>query len=266
MNAETSDNNTPSAAPTVPHWLPIALPPLLIGVLLVTMALAGVPLSRLVLGGATPFRPDRVGVWHAIPAAFGLLLIGGALWGLVKGLPYWSYTWIYAVVVLVTYVLVVMAEDRSVLVSPIMDAVIAAAILCALAAIALLAARRGPSDALMAGIGFSAAFTLVSYSAVTAAPFNRLDLALLALPAGLLFSALIAVADSGQGTTRWAAFALTLGLTIGLMWLYSQSISGSWATSAARFATAVLRFAIAGLVIPPLLAWLWQQRRPALAL
>jgi hypothetical protein len=262
MNSET----TMDQVPNTPHSLLTAFPPLIIGVLTVSMALAGVPLSRLVIGGPTPFRPDRVGVWHAIPAGLGLLLVGMALWGLVKGLPRWSYTWVYAVVVLGAFVLVVMGEDRPVLVSPLADMLIAGAILSALAAVALVAARRGQSDALIAGIGFSAAFALVSYSAVTAAPFNRLDLALLALPAGLLFSVLIAVAESGQGAARWAAFALTLGLTVGLMWLYSQSVSGNWATSAARFATSVLRFAIAGLLIPPLLAWLWQQRNPALAL
>jgi hypothetical protein len=36
--------------------------------------------------------------------------------------------------------------------------------------------------------------------------------------------------------------------------------------SAVAFARAVLRFAFLGLLIPPLLAWLWQLRRPALAL
>jgi hypothetical protein len=234
-------------------------------VLIVTMALAGVPLNRLVIGGGTPFRPDHLGVWHAIPAGLGLLLAGIGLWGLIQGLPRWSYTWVYALVVLVTFVLVVMGEDRPALVSPLVDALIAAVILCALAAVALVAARRDPSDALTAGMGFSAAFALVSYSAVMAAPFNRLDLALLALPAGLVFSALIALAGSGQGATRWTALALTIGLDAGLMWLYTRAISGSWALSAARFAMAVLRFAIAGLIIPPLLAWLWQLRKPALA-
>jgi len=266
MQAEASDNNTPRATRTVPHWLPIALPPLIISLLIVTMALAGVPLNRLVIGGPTPFRPDRLGVWHAMPATFGLLLIGGALWALVKGLPYWGYTWIYAVVVLVTFVLVVMGEDRPAPVPPLADMLIAGAILSALAAVALVAARRGQSDALIAGMGFSAAFALVSYSAITAAPFNRLDLALLALPAGLVFSALIALAGSRPPATRWTALVLTIVLDTGLMWLYTHAISGSWAASAARFAIAVLRFAIAGLIIPPLLAWLWQQRNPALAL
>jgi hypothetical protein len=241
------------------------MPPLLIGLLIVSMALAGVPLNRLVIGGATTPRPSSMGVWHAIPAALGLLLVGGALWGLLKGLPRWNYTWVYAIIVLVTFVLVVMGEDRPALVSPVVDAFIAVGILCALAAVALLAAQRSQSDALNAGIGCSAAFVLVSFSAVTAAPFNRLDLALLALPAGLVFSALLAIASRAQASARWTALGLTIILSIGLMWVYTQALPSSWADRAARFAVAVLRFALAGLVIPPLLAWVWQRRRPALA-
>jgi hypothetical protein len=265
MDPNTTLRETLKAARSMPRaWL-TALPPLIIGLLIVSMALAGVPLNRLVIGGATPFRPLRLGVWHLIPAALGLLLIGGTLWGLVKGLPRWSYAWIYAVIVLVSFALTALGEDRPALVSPPVDALIAVAILCALAAVALLAAQRSQSDALIAGIGFSAAFALVSYSAVTVAPFNRLDLALLALPAGLVFSSLIAVAGRGQAAAQWTALVLTIILNIGLMWIYSHALPANWAVSAARFAIAVLRFALAGLVIPPLLAWVWQRRRPALA-
>lgn len=264
MNPDTARQDTAMAPPSRRTWL-TALPPLLIGWLVVSMALAGVPLNRLVIGGPTPFRPHDLSLWHAIPAGLGLLLIAGALWALRKGLPRWSYTWVYAVLVLVTFVLVVIGEDQPSLVSPVVDALIAAGILCALAAVALVAARRDPGDALVAGIGFAAAFALVSYAAVTAAPFSRLDLALLALPASGAYSALIVLAGRQRGAAPWAAAALTLGLTVGLMWLYASALPQDWAASAARFAVAVLRFAFAGLIIPPLIAWLWR-RRPALAL
>jgi hypothetical protein len=270
MNSDSGADYAPQLSPraehTISHSLLIALPPVLVALLTITTALAGVPLRRLVIGGPTPFRPDRLGVWHAIPASLGLLLIGGALWSLLKGLPRWSYTWIYAVLVLVTFVLVVMADERPALVSPAVDSLIAVAILGALAGVALLTARRGPSDALVAGIGFSSAFTLVSCSTVTSAPFNRLDLAFLALPAGLVFGALITAAERAPAAMRWAALALTIVLDVTLMWLCASAISGSWALQADGFAKAVLRFAVAGLIIPPLLAGLWQLRRTAVAL
>ena len=263
MTSERRSHQSTEIAPAASHhgtlaaaaWLPVALPPTILGCALVSLALAGVPLRQVVIGGATPFGPALLTAWHIIPAALVALLIGGTALGILRGLPRWTYTWFYAVMVMVGFVLVVLAEDRPSLISPAADLVVALSLLAALVAVAAIAASRGSLDALLAGTGFFSAFVLVSFSAVTAAPFRRVDLALLAVPAGLAFSALI-VALIGGRTVRWLCTPLVVSLGAGLMWLYTSALTGFWASAGSQFASRVVVFGLVGLVGPTLLTWL----------
>ena len=250
-------------AGSVPPWLLAALPPLVVGVMVTALVLAGVPGTGLVIGGATPVRAVQLSVWHVMAGALAVLLIGIALLAALRGLPRWSYTWVYGSVVLVAFVLVLLADDQPTLISPLADALIGLTLLGVLAGVGLISMRRGKVDALVAGLGFCAAFVLVSYSAVAAAPFRRVDLALLALPAAVVFSAGVAAVARGEPGFQWVAPFVTVGLAVGLMWLYAQAISGVWASSGSRFATRVLQIALIGLLGPASLAWVLEQRRRA---
>ncbi|UCC76634.1 MAG: hypothetical protein JSW37_14195 [Anaerolineales bacterium] len=254
---------TTSGAGPLPEWLLAALPPLVVGLMVTALVLGSVTGNRLVVGGATPFRPGQFSVWQAIAGVLAVWLIGAAVLAALRGLPRWSYTWAYGSVVLVSFVLVLLADDQPTLISPLADALIGLTLLGILAGVGLIAARRGKADALLAGLGFCAAFVLVSFSAVAAAPFRRVDLAVLALPAALVFSAGIAAVARGEPGLQWVALVVTVGLAGGLMWLYAQAISGVWASSGSRFATRVVQIALIGLLGPAMLAWVLQRRRPA---
>lgn len=260
-----SDDAGINSGQVLPSWVLTALPPLIIGLLVTTLALAGVPLRELVVGGATPYRLSHFSPWHLVPAALAALVAAVAALGVLRGLPRWSYTWAYATVVIAAFAVVVLAEDRPALITPWVDALIALALLGALLGVALIAVLRGRLDALVAGLGFCSAFVLVSYSAVAVAPFRRVDLALLSLPAGLVFSALIAAAVRGIPRAEWVAAVLTVALGGGLIWLYASAISGVWALKASQFASRVVLYAAVGLMGPPLLAWLLDKRKPAVA-
>jgi hypothetical protein len=260
-----SDDAGFNSGQALPAWVLTALPPLIIGLLVTTLALAGVSLSELVVGGLTPYRLSYFSPWHIVPAALAALVVAVAALGVLRGLPRWSYTWAYATVVMAAFAVVVLAEDRPALITPWVDALIALALLGALLGVALIAALRGGLDALVAGLGFCSAFVLISYSAVSVAPFRRVDLALLSLPAGLVFSALIAAVVRGIPRAEWVAGVLTVALGAGLMWLYASAVSGAWALKASQFASRVVLYAALGLMGPPLLAWLLDKRKPAVA-
>jgi hypothetical protein len=246
----------------MPAWVVTALAPLIVGLLAVTLALAGTPLNRVVIGGPTRFRPEP-GLWLLVPAALGLVLVAGAGLGMLRGLARWSYPWVYAVLVMVAMAMVVMAEDRPALISPVVDAVIGLALLGALVTAALVAARRDWSDALLAGLGFGAAFVLFNYSAVAVAPFHRLDLALLALPACLVLGGLIAAVARDGAAARWLAPLLTAMVAAGLMRVYTYGIASRWQPTHSLYATRIVQVALIGLLGPLALAWLLRIRKSA---
>jgi hypothetical protein len=164
---------------------------------------------------------------------------------------------------MVAMAMVVMAEDRPALISPVADAVMGLVLLGALVAVALVAARRGWIDALVAGLGFGAAFVLFNYSAVAVAPFHRLDLALLALPACVVFGGLIAAVARDGAAARWLAPLVTTMVSAGLMWMYTYGISARWDRPRSLFATRVVQVSVIGLMGPVALAWLLRMRKPA---
>ena len=187
----------------------------------------------------------------------------GAALGLWRRLERWSYTWACAAVVVAAFMLVALVDDRPVLISVWVDALIELMLFGALLSVAFTAARRGRLDALLVGLGFYATFVLVSYSAVAVPPFRRVDLALLALPAGLAFSTLIAALLRGDAGLRSVAVVLAVVLGVSLMWLYAGAVSSGWESSVSRFATRVVQIAVLGLLGPVLMSWLLDLRRVA---
>jgi hypothetical protein len=223
--------------------------------MLVALVLAGLPLNRLVIGGRTAVMPLQFTVWHLVPVVLGLAVVGIAGWALREGLPRWGYTWLYAVLVLVAMALIVMGDDRPALISPLVDVLVALALFGTLVVVAYHAARRSTVDALVAGLGFASSFVLVNFSAVSVPPFRRVDLALLTLPAGLIFSALIAWVAQERPRAGWVAAAATTALGATLMVLYTRALSGVWPGRGTLFAMRVVQIAVIGLLGPPALAW-----------
>jgi hypothetical protein len=258
VNADTTEGrgSAPDMVLGMPAWALTALAPLIMGLLVTTLALGGMPLNHVVIGAATRFQPS-FGLWLCLPAALGAVLVGGAGLGIARGLARWSYTWVYALWVVLTMAMVVMAEDQPVI-SPVGDLMVGLALLVALAAVTLVAARRGRADALLAGLGFATAFVLANYAAVSVAPFHRLDLALLALPASLVFAGLIAVVMHNGTAAHWLAALLTAILGAALMWVYVYGTKGQWGLTGSLFATRVVQVAAIGLLGPVALAWLLQ--------
>jgi hypothetical protein len=118
------------------------------------------------------------------------LVVGGVL-AVVRRLPAWGYTWTGSAVIVVMSGLSVAAEDLPYLVSPVIDVVIMLALLAMLAAAIGVAGWRGPLLGGLAGLSVTMIFSLGIVGSVTAAPFSRLDIALLAGVLGLVYGGLL---------------------------------------------------------------------------
>ena len=144
--------------------------------------------------------------WHSIPrwrllTGFAImmlpgLLIGlGGLWALIKRIPPWSHTWIGATGMGLVLFVKMIAEERAdfglPLLSPVMDIVIGILLLIGIAVLIGVFAWQGWRHAGMISLGFATMAGMASFSMATAAPFNRYDLALLAVPVGLIMASLI---------------------------------------------------------------------------
>lgn len=134
-----------------------------------------------------------------------LVAVGG-IYALVKRMPDWSLTWVatgYMGLVLFIKTLAEEAADEGkCLISPSAETVIA--ILLLLAGIALLsaAALRSWQRGGLFSIALAGTMALSLSMAVAAAPFNRTDLSLLAMPLGILLAALMYFYMRGTNAVR----------------------------------------------------------------
>jgi hypothetical protein len=270
-----------SAQVGVREALVAALPPLLMGLMVSLSLLIVTPSSRVVLGGPTQYpawlreltQPGAVSIplraaALVVPLVMGAALVGGGLLGAWRRLPRWSYTWATGAWVGVFHTVVLLAEDRPYLISPGVDAILLLALLALLLAAALVAARRGWIEAVLVGLGFSAPFALMVCFAATAGPFNRVDVALLAAPAGLGFAVLILAFLRGRRAVKWASLSLAAVLDAVLVWLYASAVSasGRWPLDDIRsFASIVLAVSVVGLLGPMIVSRLIAVRRPSVA-
>lgn len=162
-----------------------SLPPVLFGVCIA-------------LGALVIWEP-----WYTIPrwrllTGFAMMLLPGpviALGGLIamfKRLPAWGYSWAGGAVMGVVLFVKVLAEERAdsglPLLSPLLDAALAILLLVGILALVIVTAWRGWRQAGLASLGFATLAGMSSFSMATAAPFNRYDLALLAMPVGIVMA------------------------------------------------------------------------------
>ena len=164
-----------------------SLPPLIFGICIA-------------LGAAIVWKP-----WYTIPrwrllTGFvivmlpGLIVGLGGLWALIKRMPAWGYTWVGAAGMGLVLFVKMLAEEQAdaglPLLSPVLDVVVGVVLLLGIAVLLGVTAWHGWRRAGMVSLGFATVAGMASFSMAMAAPFNRYDLALLAVPVGLAMSAL----------------------------------------------------------------------------
>ncbi len=202
-------------------WL-AALPPVLFGLSIAITSLLMAPLGQLVIGG--PSRARYYGLNITLMVGVGVMLlvaltlvVGGAL-AVVRRLPAWGYTWLGSAVLIVMSGLSVAAEDLPYLVSPMADLAIMLVLLAMLAAAIGVAGWRGPLLGGLAGLSVTMILSLGIVGSVEAAPFSRLDIALLAGPLGLVYGGMLYGFVTGPPARRVALLTIGGLLCLGTMW------------------------------------------------
>jgi hypothetical protein len=223
-----------------------------------------VPWREVVWGGPTRYpvlSPSLAPL--AVPAMVGLALVCGGLIGASRMLPRWSYTWASGAVVAVLFALVLLGEELPYLISPAVDMLLVLGLMAVLGAMALIAAWRGVIDAGLVGLGLGGTFTTAVLFFASAAPFSRLDVSLLALPAGLVMGGLIMAYLRGGVVVKRAAVVMMALLAGAAVWGYRGVILAVMSDFDPSFHWKLWSMAWAGLLGPPLLSWMLELRRPA---
>lgn len=228
-----------------------ASPPLIFGIGIALSALAMLPAGRSWFDLASWQQVLGIALMLLSPVAIGV----GALVAAVRRVPDWGYTWIGSALMAAAIAIKTLAEERAdvggYIVSPVVDAGIALAIVFAGGVFLLIAAWRGWAQAGLTGSGYAAIFGLSLFSLVRAAPFNRSDLALLAAPLGLLQAGLLFlyVWLRGDRLGRWGCL-LGIWFLNALPILMAHRVWQSWLSSRGGASPVG-----ALLVIVTLLAW-----------
>ncbi len=162
-----------------------SLPPVLFGVCIALEALViwepwyTVTRWRLMTGFAIMMLPSPV------------IALGGLI-AIFKRLPAWGYSWAGGAVMGVVVLVKLLAEERAdfglPLLSTILDIALAILLLVGILALVFVTAWRGWRQAGLTSLGFATVAGMSSFSMATAAPFNRYDLALLAMPVGMVMA------------------------------------------------------------------------------
>ena len=229
-----------------------ALPPLLFGVGIMTSALIiwkpwhQIPSWRLYLG---------VVIGMALPAL--VVAIGGAI-ALIRRIPDWGYTWAGAAAMGAVLLVKTAAEEQAdvgqYIISETADLILAILLLIGCLILLIWVALRGWQQAGLMSIGFASIMGVTVVSLVTAAPFNRYDLALLAAPFGALMAWLTYLYALGSNRARILVL-LGIGLlNLGAVFL-ADSATRSWTLAQGRpsFALPLLIFITGVLVSGPIL-------------
>ena len=246
-------------------WL-AALPPALLGLALGLSMIAVVPYTRVVLGGATPLSAIRLGtvLWwpQALLLASTLVLSGGALLAVARRLPMWGYTWVTSSIVVTALGLSFLADDVEYLISPEVDLTLLVGLVGLLAAVTLVASRRGEFDSALVSLGFVSSFSLVVLLCAVASPMLRLDLAALTLPFGLLYSWLVhrMVSKRPSVSVRVVVIAALLAALMIGSYGYAVARALSWSL-ALTFLRVLGAIAAVGLTVPLALGRLLDARR-----
>lgn len=214
-----------------------ALPPVLLGLSITVSLLLRASLSRLVIGGPTRvhYSPGTitggmvVGIGVIVLAA--LILVMGGVVAVARRLPLWGYTWVGTTVMVIVFALVVAADDLPYLVSPVIDVLIMMVLMLLLGAALGTVGWRGPLLGGLAGLSTTMILNLVVVSWASNPPINRLDVALLAGPLGLVYSGLLYGFVTGPPARRAALLAVGGLLCLATMWAAEYGVFWQWRLS-----------------------------------
>ncbi len=250
-----------------------ALPPTLFGLSIAIFLLLPVPLSRLVIGGPTRARYGtginnvglQVGVVVVLLAT--LTLAAGAVFATARRLPVWGHTWTGAAVMAILFALVAAGDDRSYLVSPAVDVLILMALLLMMGAALGAAGWRGPLLGGLSGLSMTMILSLGVVSWASAAPFHRLDIALLAGPLSLLYGGLLYGFVTGPPARRTTLLAVGGLLCLGTMEGIEYGLFWQWRLNHGQAGQiwVLLTVGIALLAFGPAVGLVAQRLRPRAA-
>lgn len=142
----------------------------------------------------------------AILLASGFLIGCGAMYALFRRIPDWGYTWVgtafMGTVLFIHTILGELSDDGNLFVTDEVGIAITLLFMLLGFIFLLFSSWRGWQRAGLFSIALSITFALSLWQAVVAAPFNRYDVAIFALPLGLLIAILIYLYFKGSDTTR----------------------------------------------------------------
>jgi hypothetical protein len=253
-------------------WL-AALPPVLLGLSIAIPLLLRASLSRLVIGGPTPIHYSPgiitggmvVGI-GAMALATLTLVIGGVV-AVVQRLPLWGHTWVGTTVMVIVLALMVVSDDLPYLVSPVIDMLIAIALMLLLGAALGAVAWRGPLLGGLAGLSTIMILSLVVVSWASNPPINRLDIGLLVGPLGLVYGGLIYGFVIGPPARRAALLAVGGLLCLATMFGVEYGVFWQWRVSHGQTGQPLILGAVglAILAFGPAVGLVAQKLRPRLA-
>lgn len=203
-------------------WI-AALPPLIFGF--------GFALMAVIVREPWQKVPSwRMGLGIGMLVLACLVLAGGALRALWGRIPKWGYSWIgYAYMGLVLFIKT-WAEEQAdfglYMVSPVLDQIIAVVVLGGMAVFLGIAVLHGWQQAGLLSFGYAGMLALSLFGMLTAAPLQRLDLALLIVPASLLMAWFIYLYVRSDDVQKAAPLVGALLLYGGVLWLVMYAWRG----------------------------------------
>jgi hypothetical protein len=190
--------------------------------------------GQVVIGGPTPVEQGpSIDQMAAIMMGVASLTAGAlAAMSLAiasrRRLPLWAHPWTASAAMGILAALSIAADDVPYLMSPLLDTVVGLSVLLLLVfAIGV----AGWLDVLLGGLaGLSAAMaiSLLLVFAASAAPFRRLDIAMLACALGFVFGALVARFARSRPRARWIWLAIGTLLNLGTLANIEDVVLRKW--------------------------------------
>lgn len=188
----------------------------------------GIAVGALVMGGPYHSIPTwRLVLGIALTALPWVVIVAGGIVAAVRRLPLsWGYTWAGAAVMMTVLAAQTigeeLAERGTFVLSPVAESILGVALILANVALLIVAAVRGKALAGLVSVAQAAIMGISLCQAATYAPFNRLDIALLAVPVGLVMGVLIHLYRQGPGRVRAGVVAALWLTNAGLLWLLNS--------------------------------------------
>lgn len=175
------------------------LPPILLG--------TGITAASLITGKPWYTLPQwRLTLSIVVLLASGAIIGCGAIYALFRRLPDWGYTWLgtalMGTLLFIQTITGELVDEGKLIISSSTELILALLLMIVAIAIGLISSWRGWQRAGLFSISLVATFALALWQAVVAAPINRFDVAIFALPLALVIAGLIYLYMTRNDRTR----------------------------------------------------------------